>query len=158
MPTITDRVSGYDEVSVRVYQHAGLLSQARSLANLARHEADEAKRVALTTATILIIAAAIEALATEVAYVRNPALYAEGRFRYSSPLVKIRLLTGADSADCELIWSARKAIAHSESDNKRSRDVGALLQADGMLRVIAATERVFELVLAGGELEYGAAP
>jgi hypothetical protein len=158
MPTLDDEGHAHDKVSVRVYQHAGLLSQTRTLANLAEHEPNESKRVALTTATFLVAAAAMEALATEVAYVRNPALYAEGRSRYSSPLVKIRLLTGADSADCELIWSTRKAIAHSEPDNRRSRDVGALLQADGVLRVVAATERVFELVLAGRELEYGAAP
>lgn len=158
MPTITDRAFGHDEVCVRVYQHAGLLGQTRTLANLAEHEPDEHRKVALTTASILVAAAAIEALATEVAYARNPALYAEARFRHSSPQAKIRLLTGADSADCELIWSARKAIAHSEPDNRRSRDVGALLQAGGALRVATATERVFELVLAGRELVYGGAP
>jgi len=141
---INDSVTATEEIIITVFQSAGLIAHAKMLARMTEEETNEYKVVALATATILMGAAAIEALLSEAAYVLNPELYRErgrGSYLKVGPPDKFIRLIGHESAEVRSIWDARIAVAHSEPHNLRSRFVGEKLNAEGAKRVIDAIKQ-----------------
>lgn len=121
-----------DTVSISgAYQSAGLVAHTLMLARIAQDENDEMKVVALTTATILTAASAMEAVLSEAAYVLKPSLYKDIEFRKAGAPTKYKKFTGRLSHEVTEIWNARIAVAHAEPDNKRTRFVGVKLNAQG---------------------------
>ena len=122
----------HDTVSIPgAYQSAGLVAHTRILASMAQDEKDEVKLVTLTTATILMAAAAMEAVLSEAAYILKPSLYKDSDFRRAGAPAKFEKFTGHPSQEVEDVWNARIAVAHAEPNNKRTRFVGVKLNAEG---------------------------
>lgn len=120
-----------EEVTIHAFQSAGLVRHTRLLAEIARGHLSETNMVAVTTATILMAAAALEALLLEAAFVLQPSLYANRQFRKAGAPEKFMELKGYYSTKAADIWNARKAVAHAEPDNERTRFVGEKLNANG---------------------------
>jgi hypothetical protein len=141
---INDSGTATAEIIITVFQSAGLVAHARMLARMTEEETNEYKVVALATATILMGAAALEALLSEAAYVLRPDLYHNkpGVYRKCGLNDKFEKFMGYQSPEVKLIWDARIAVAHSEPHNSRSRFVGEKLNAEGTKWVIDAIEKV----------------
>jgi len=139
---VTDSITASEKITITVFQSGGLVSHTRLLAKMAENEQEEYKVVALATATVLMGAAALEALLSEAAYVLNPDLYDKNNFRLCGVPEKFKKLMGYKSQEVELIWAARKAVAHSEPQNSRSRFVGIKLNASGASWVTNTIEQV----------------
>lgn len=120
-----------EEVILSAFQSAGLVRHTRSLAEIACGQLSETNMVAVTTATILMAAAALEAVLSEAAFLLQPDLYADKQFRKAGAPEKFLKLKGYPSTKTEEIWNARKAVAHAEPDNARTRFVGEKLNAKG---------------------------
>jgi hypothetical protein len=142
---INDSVTATEEIIITVFQSAGLVAHAKMLVRMTEEETNEYKVVALATATILMGAAALEALLSEAAYVLKPELYKQrgrGSYLKVGPPDKFKRLIGYESSEVRSIWDARIAVAHSEPHNSRSRFVGEKLNAEGVKWVIDAIEKV----------------
>lgn len=135
---VNDSATGVQDMKIEVFQSEGLISHTKLLANMTASERDEHRIVALATATILMGAAALEALLLEAAYILNPDLYRLDKFRQWRPPKKYEKLKGRKSEEVEKIWNARIAVAHSEPHNERSRFVGEKLNAEGAVWIVEA--------------------
>ena len=84
---------------------------------------------------ILVGGAAIEALLLEAAYIKNPQLYKQDKFRGERPSAKCKDLTGKElidiSPNADELWKWRVALGHTEPDNERTRFVGTRIDANG---------------------------
>jgi hypothetical protein len=138
---VSDSVTVTEKITITVFQSGGLVSHTRLLAKMAAEE-NEYKIVALATATILMGAAALEALLSEAAHILKPGLYDKRNYRMCGVPDKFKKLMGYESQDVKSIWDARKAVAHSEPHNSRSRFVGEILNAKGAKWVIETIEIV----------------
>jgi hypothetical protein len=128
------------------YQSAGLVAHTRILARMAQDETDEMELVTLTTATILMAAAAMEAVLLEAAYILKPSLYENIKFRNAGAPTKFQEFTGHTSQEVTDLWNARIAVAHSEPDNTRTRFVGVKLNAQGAEWVANCVENISKQV------------
>lgn len=136
--------SGKADKAIRIeaYQSAGLVVHTRILARIARGETEEMRVVALATATILMASAALEAVLSEAAYILNQSLYKTKEFRMSGAPDKFEKLTGHSSQDATDLWNARKAVAHAEPDNSRTRFVGEKLNAQSAEWAASCIEKI----------------
>ena len=139
---VSDSGTGTETISITVFQSGCLVSHTRILAKMTDGEINERKVSALATATILMAAAALEALLSEAAHVLKPALYEQRSFRMCGAPDKFKKLMGYKSPEAELIWNARKAVAHSEPNNSRSRFVGKHLNSEGAKLALEAIENI----------------
>lgn len=113
------------------YQSAGLVLHTKILARIVQGEKDELRVVALATATILMAAAALEAVLMEAAYILNKPLYKNNIFRKRGADKKFEKLTGPPSQEAIALWETRIAVAHAEPDHKRTRFHEIKLNAQG---------------------------
>lgn len=139
---VIDSVVATEQIRITVFQSAGLISQTKVLALMASKERDSEKRSALIVSTILVSAAALEALLLEAAHELNPELYKNRNFRMEGVPFKFKKLVGRKSDEIEAIWEARKAISHSEPHNKRSRFVGEQLNTDSVKQIVNILESI----------------
>ncbi len=156
---VSDSGSFSENISISVYQSGGLVSHTRLLAQMTNEEENEGRVVALATATILMGAAALDAILSEAAYVMKMELYLEGKKTEKEKRVKQKKrkkqnylqcgvpdkfsrFMGHDSSEVKLLWNARIAVCHSEPDEPRSRFVGDKLSAEGAEWVIRTVEDV----------------
>jgi hypothetical protein len=147
----TDSGTGKDiVVSIQAFQSGGLVAHTRRLACLAAKSADEIEEVCLATAAILMGAAAIEALLSEAAYLKKPALYKKNKFRFEGVPGKFKMLTGDELTvkcpDGNKLWAQRVALSHAEPDHSRTRFVGTRINADGARWAAETTERLAVMI------------
>ncbi len=107
--------------------------------------------VCLATAAILMGAAAIEALLSEAAYIVKPELYKEENdFRRLGVPRKFKMLTGKELKDAcpdgDELWGWRLALSHAEPNHKRTRFVGARINAEGARWAAETTERLAVMI------------
>jgi hypothetical protein len=145
-------VPEYAFVGISVFWTASLILMVRRLRDLciaASHEKrraansnDEAARVAAEAdescyaiAAILPAGAGLEAVLSEYAYITDMERYKKKSFRMAGIAEKYRKLKHLDFTiehpDAESLSNARKALAHSEPDARRSRFVGERINALG---------------------------
>ena len=131
-----------EQTKITVFQSAGLITSTRTLAKMTQEETDEYRVTTLATATILMGAAAIEALLSEAAHMLHPELYNKKDYRMCGVPTKFKKMMGYESQEVKSIWDARKAVAHSEPNNSRSRFVGEFMNAQGAKKVIETVEKI----------------
>lgn len=146
-------------VGLSVFQFVGLLRVVEFNADSAA-KANEAMRAMHGINTVLTAFAALEALVMETAYVIQPELYEEKSFRLDGLAPRfVRYRNGIDRpvAAHELpavivqVSDLRKALTHSEPDNKRSASVGAtLMDGTALLRIAADIRKSAEWLWDGG--------
>lgn len=94
----------------------------------------------------MVGAAAVEALLSEAAYIKNLQLYRRNEFRYTGVPAKFRKLMGKElsdvSPDAEELWKWRLALCHTEPESERTRFVGARISADGAQWVVQVVEKL----------------
>lgn len=128
---INERLSIQEELIIHAFQSAGLVKHTRILAAIVSFQESDASMVAVATATILMAAAALEAVLSEAAFVLKPNLYSDKQFRRAGAPEKFEKLMGYSSTKARELWDARKAVAHAEPDHARTRFVGVKLNAQG---------------------------
>ena len=119
---------------IDVYQSGGLVDFAKRLAALTSQAHDQQEEACYATATILMAAAALEALLAEFAYITDRTKYTN-EFRKAGVSKKYQLLTSNELAVAHPpvaeLWEHRIAIGHSEPDNARSRFYGTRVNRAG---------------------------
>lgn len=104
----------------------------------------------LAKATILMGAAALEALLTEVAYLDKPELYNNKSFLKAGFKKKVEMLKGNEYVslyhEANKLWEYRKAIAHSEPINERSLNIGEIINSEGAKWVYKTLEEFSRIV------------
>lgn len=126
-----DEITVGEKVTVTIYQSAGLVKQTRTLSEITKRQSANIDIVALSTATILMAAAALEAIISETAFILNPSLYNQKKFRKAGVSEKFKLLKGYSSGMLDELWEARNAVAHAEPDHRRTKFVGEKLNIRG---------------------------
>ena len=129
-----DSIRGRSCEAVSDYQSAGLVVNTRKLAELTAESTNPADIGSLATATILTAAAALEATLSEFLWITNPAAFTK-EFRRAGIAGKYQHITQRSlaidfPATAELVGH-RIAISHSEPNNRRSRQFGSRINADG---------------------------
>jgi hypothetical protein len=139
---LTDMATSDENISISAFQSAGLVAYTRTLAEIAKIQTTEKETVALATATLLMAAAALEALVTEAAYEHKKELYELQDFRDAGAPSKFERLKKYSSPEAIELWKLRKAVAHAEPDNKRTRFVGEKLNVEGAEWAAATIEKI----------------
>jgi len=118
------------EETIRVtrYISAQLLRDTKILAALADAIDGEDRQVALAGAAVLMGLSAIEAALHEAALLTRPHLYTNA-YRRMSVNQKYLRLRGADSKPLKRLVYLRNALAHSEPENERGRDLSKCFNA-----------------------------
>ena len=115
--------------TILIEQARGLTWHTRVLRDLAH--SDHEHVTTLVTATLLVAAAAAEAILSEYARAARPDVYGDKQFRLTNPASKFESLVGTSSQDLVWLWGVRTAIAHSEPDHVRSGRFGADITLEG---------------------------
>lgn len=139
---IQDSGKADENICIKAYQSAALVIQTRVLARIAQSETEETIVAAISTATILMAAAALEAVLSEAAYILNQSLYKTKKFQRSGAPGKFEQLTGHSSHEVTALWHARIAVVHAEPDNSRTRIVGEKQNAQGAEWAASCIERI----------------
>lgn len=132
-----------ETVEIDRFLSAWLIMLTRTVSKLTQRFVGEAEETALAAATVLLAGAALEALATEAAYLLKPDLYKDKSFLKSAGATeKLRRLLGHVPEEAQLIWDLRVAMSHTEPDSARTRRVGPDLNAASAAHTAGALERV----------------
>ena len=137
---ISDSVKGQDSVSIEAFQSGMLVLFTRKLAVLTKDFKNKPECECLATATIVMGAAALEALFLEVAYKKDRELYKDENFRKRAGVPKkYEILTNQTLEetfpDVLKLWESRLALSHSEPDLPRTRFVGEKINPEGAIWV-----------------------
>ncbi len=120
---------------IEVYMSGALTSNVRRLASMAARATDPRDVSCLCVSALLMGAAALESLLTDLSYVTNRTQYNDTRFRHAGLGDKYNQLTGrdllVDHPPISQIWDSRNAVGHSEVTHFRSRTVGERLNPAG---------------------------
>lgn len=140
-----DAFTATESGRIDVYMSGALVQNIRRLASMAGSAPDPQDVTCLCISAVLMAAAALEALLTDLAHVMKPAVYNDRQFRRSSGVPeKYRRLFGGDlSKDhpaVARVWEDRNAVGHSEAEEERSRRVGARLNPASALGVANSIE------------------
>jgi hypothetical protein len=133
-------------MGIDAFQSGQLVLNTRQLANLTESFKNKPEVTCLANSTIVMGAAAIEALLSEAAYIKNPALYAQKGFRDTGvPDKIIRLMDQTlreASPDASELWEHRKALTHAEPDAERTRILGKRINPEGASWAAEAVEQL----------------
>ncbi len=140
-----DGGTGDDSVwSIDVYQSGSLIAFSRRLSTCTMQARDQQEEACYATATILLAAAALEALLSEFAYLNDRCKYSTNEFRKAGVPRKYEILSGKDLAiaypEIAELWAHRIAIGHSEPDNRRSTVYGTRVNKAGATWVVTTLE------------------
>jgi hypothetical protein len=132
----SDSAKVEDTFHIDVFQSGGLIAFTRKLAAYTAQSVDPHDEACFATATILMAAAALEALLSEYAYTARRTSCTKD-FRMAGVPKKFKLLTGEDLAvaypDVAELWDHRIAIGHSEPESARSRFYGTRINKAGAI-------------------------
>jgi hypothetical protein len=130
-PQAADEAHASFDCQIEVFMSGTLTANVRRLASMASHATDPQVVNCLCVSAVLMSAAALEALVTDLAYVKNETEYNSSAFRHMGVPEKYNRLTGGtlltDYPAIHHIWQYRNAVGHSEVANVRSRFVGEQL-------------------------------
>lgn len=133
---ISEPVNATEKISIEGFQSASLVVHTKRLSEMAYEEVDEQDRNCLARATVLMGAAALEALLIEVTYIEKPELYNKMEFRKAGFQKKIEMLKGKEFLplchEANKLWNYRIALAHSEPINERTLKTGEVINAEGV--------------------------
>lgn len=106
---------------------------------------DQQEITCFASATLLMAAAAFEALLAEAASIKDPKLYTKKYFNKGMPAkyeeLMGRPLNVADK-DADDLWKNRNALTHSEPNNDRSKSLGKKINSSGAIWAYEVVKKV----------------
>lgn len=139
-----------ESIKIEAFQSASLVVNTKRLSEMVCEPMNIKDISCLAEATVLMGAAALEALLSEVAYLEKPELYEEMEFRRGGFKKKIILLKGKDffplCYEANKLWEYRKALAHSEPINERTTMIGKIINVEGAQWVYKTLEKFSRII------------
>lgn len=149
---VKEQMTVKESAKIEVYQSASLVLHTKRLSEMTGEQINELDRNCLASATVLMGAAALEALFAEVVYVNKPDLYTEKflHFGFKKKIKKLKgkkyLSSSKEAQEASELWEYRKAIAHSEPINDRSTTKGKIINPEGAKWVYKTVEEFARII------------
>ncbi len=147
---VSEYGNAVETIGIEVFQSASLVLQTKRLSEMVCEQINNEDRNCLARATVLMGAAALEALLIEVAYIEKPELYDKREFRKTGFEKKIEMLKGKEFLplchETDKLWKYRIALTHSEPINERTLKTGEIINAEGAQWVYKTLEEFVQII------------